>query len=188
MNTGNTFNGPVTVMQGTVSIGVDGAIPATGTVRVNGGARFSLNNHSQSLARIEGSGSFAGVENGGMKFLSVTSAIAPGMGADAPGTLTLDGPINIADGTALEIDVASDGTGDCFSYPDNLDLSKLRLVVNDGTKLNRDHAYAIVSVAQGMSVQNLFASVDGLPRTWHVKYRADGVELHYTNPTLFVVR
>ncbi len=188
MNTGNTFNGPVTVMQGTVSIGVDGAIPATGTVRVNGGARFSLNNHSQSLARIEGSGSFAGVENGGMKFLSVTSAIAPGMGADAPGTLTIDGPINIADGTALEIDVASDGTGDCLSYPDNLDLSKLRLVINDSTKLNRDHAYAIVSVAQGMSVQNQFASVDGLPRTWHVKYRAEGVELHYTNPTMFVVR
>ena len=188
MNTNNTFNGPVTVMQGTVSIGADGAIPATGTVRVNSGARFSLNNHSQSLARIEGSGSFAGVENGGTKLLSVTSAIAPGMGADAPGTLTLDGEINIASGTALEIDVAADGTGDCLSYPDNLDLSKLRLVINDGTKLNRDHAYAIVSVAQGMSVQNQFASVDGLPRTWHVKYRADGVELHYTNPTMFVVR
>ncbi len=157
-------------------------------MRVNGGARFSLNNHSQSLARIEGSGSFAGVENGGTKFLSVTSAIAPGMGADAPGTLTIDGPINIADGTALEIDVASDGTGDCLSYPDNLDLSKLRLVVNDGTKLNKDHAYAIVSVAQGMSVQNQFASVDGLPRTWNVKYRADGVELRYANPFTLIVQ
>ena len=188
MSTVNTFNGPVTVMQGTVSIGADGAIPATGTVRVNGGARFSLNNHSQSLARIEGSGSFAGVENDGTTLLSVTSAIAPGMGADAPGTLTLDGEINIASGTALEINVALDGTGDCLNYPANLDLSKLRLVINDGTKLNKDHTYAIVSVAQGMSVQNQFASVDGLPRTWHVKYRADGVELHYTNPTMFVVR
>ena len=188
MNTGNTFNGPVTVMQGTGSIGADGAIPATGTVRVNGGAQFSLNNHSQSISRIEGSGSFAGVQNGGTKFLSVTSAIAPGMGADAPGTITIDGPINIADGTALEIDVASDGTGDCLSYPDNLDLSKLRLVVNDGTKLNKNHTYAIVSVAQGMSVQNQFASEEGLPRTWNVKYRADCVELHYANPFTLIVQ
>ena len=188
MNAGNSFNGPVTVMQGTVSIGADGAIPATGTVRVNGGARFSLNNHSQSLARIEGSGSFVSVENGGLKFLSVSSAIAPGMGADSPGTLTIDGPVNIADGTALEIDVAPDGTCDCLNYPDNLDLSKMTLRMNDGTKLNRDHAYAIVSVAQGMSVQNQFASVDGLPRTWHVKYRAEGVELRYTNPLMLVVQ
>ena len=188
MNTGNTFNGPVTVMQGTVSIGADGAIPATGTVRVNGGARFSPNNRRQSLARIEGSGSFAGVENEGTKLLSVTSAIAPGMGADAPGTLTLDGGINIADGTALEIDVAADGIGDCLDYPDNLDLSKLRLVINDGTKLNKDHTYAIVSVAQGMSALNQFASVDGLPSTWYVKYRADGVELRYTNPFLLILQ
>ena len=188
MNTNNTFNGPVTVMQGTVSIGADGAIPATGTVRVNGGARFSLNNHSQSLARIEGSGSFAGVENGGTKFLSVTSAIAPGMGADAPGTLTLDGEINIASGTALEIDVAADGIGDCLNYPDNLDLSKLRLVITDGTKLNRNNTYKIVEVAQGMSALNQFASVDGLPRTWHVKYHAESVELRYTNPLMLVVQ
>ena len=188
MSTANTFNGPVTVMQGTVSIGEDGAIPATGTVRVNGGARFSLNNHSQSLARIEGSGSFAGVENDGTTLLSVTSAIAPGMGADAPGTLTLDGEINIASGTALEIDVALDGTGDCLNYPANLDLSKLRLVINDGTKLNKDHTYAIVSVAQGMSALNQFAAVDGLPRTWNVKYRAEGVELRYTNPFMVILR
>ena len=63
-DTGNTFNGPVTVMQGTVSIGADGAIPATGTVRVNGGAEFSLNNHSQSLARIEGNGTLPGIRHG----------------------------------------------------------------------------------------------------------------------------
>ena len=110
------------------------------------------------------------------------------MGADAPGTLTLDGGINIADNTALEIDVDENGNSDCFSYPEDLDLSKLRLVINDGTKLDRNHTYTILTVAQGMSMENQFASVSGLPETWHIRYTANSVELHYTSPFMLIVR
>ena len=142
-------------MQGEFRLGNPGVIPATGTARVNAGAKFILNQQTQTLARIEGSGTFEGVIFNGTKLLSVTSAIAPGMGADVPGTLTISGGgINIANNTALEIDVDTAGNSDCLSYPDDLDLSKLRLVINDGTKLTRGHTYTLATVAQGMSVQN----------------------------------
>ncbi len=190
-STGSTFNGPVTIMQGDFRLGNPGVIPATCTARVNAGAFFHMNTYAQTLARIEGSGTFDEVIKNGTKLLSVTSAIAPGMGADAPGTLTISGGgINIADNTTLEIDVDTAGNSDCLSYPDSLDLSKLRLVVNDGSKLNKEHTYTIATVAQGMSVQNQFASVTGLPETWHVKYdTANGkVQLRYTSPFTIVVR
>ena len=177
MNTGNTFNGPVTVMQGTVSIGVNGAVPDTGTVRVNSGARFALNNNSQSLARIEGSGTFAGVNpTTSSPLLSVTSAIAPGMGADSLGTLTLDGECNIADDTALEVDVAADGTSDCFSYPAQLDLSKMTLRVNDVTRLNSANKYTIATLPNGIANDSLFKSTN-LPGNWKVRYHTSSHEL-----------
>ena len=188
-NTGSTFNGPVSIMQGTFRLGNPGVIPATGTARVNAGAYFNLNQQAQTLARIEGSGTFEGVIFNGTKLLSVTSAIAPGMGADAPGTLTISGGgINIADNTALEIDVDTAGNSDCLSYPDSLDLSKLRLVINDGTKLNKDYTYTIATVAQGMSVQNQFASVSGLPELWRVIYNQNSVELRFTNPFTLIIQ
>ncbi len=189
-NQGSTFNGPVSIMQGTFRLGNPGVIPATGTARVNAGAYFILNQQAQTLARIEGSGNFMGVIHNGTKLLSVTSAIAPGMGADSPGTLTLDGAINFPenDTLALEIDVDEEGNSDCLSYPDSLDLSKLTLHVNDGTKLDSNHTYTIATVAQGMSVQNQFASVSGLPELWRVIYNQNSVELRYTNPFTLIIQ
>ena len=73
-------------------------------------------------------------------------------------------------------------------YPADLDLSKLELVINDGTKLNSNHTYTIATVAGGKSVQRQFASVSGLPELWRVIYNADTVELRYTNPFTLVVR
>ena len=129
----------------------------------------------------------------GTQLLTVTSAIAPGMGADSPGTLTISGgAINIGtnenETVALEIDVDAAGHSDCLSYPADLDLSTLRLVVNDGTKLNKDHTYTIVSTTNNGLMSNQFASVTGLPETWHVKYNADSVELRYTSPFTLIVR
>ena len=188
-NQDNTFNGPLVAMQGRISLGKNNCCLPTITARAAAGADINMNTFQQTFARIEGSGSFVGVNpTHTSPLLSVTSAIAPGMGADAPGTLTLDGGINIADNTALEIDVDENGNSDCLSYPDSLDLSKLRLVINDGTKLDRNHTYTILTVAQGMSLENEFASVSGLPETWHVKYNANSVELHYTSPFMLIVR
>lgn len=190
-NTGNDFNGPVSVMQGSFRLGSAGVIPATGTARVAAGAAFYMNTFSQTLARIEGSGTFREVVNNGTKLLTVTSAIAPGMGADALGTLTISGgAINIADGTALEIDVDAQGNSDCLSYPADLDLSKMALHVNDGTKLNKDYTYTIARLGTGAILTTPFASVAGLPESWHVKYdTANGlVQLRYTSPFTIIVR
>ena len=190
----NTFNGPLVAMQGRISLGKDNGCLPTITARAAAGADIYMNTYEQTFARIEGSGSFAGVNPSRTSpLLTVTSAIAPGMGADSPGTLTLDGGINIADSTALEIDVAIDGNSDCLSYPADLDLSTLRLVVNDGTKLNKDHTYTIVTVTTPngepeQKLQNQFASVSGLPDTWHVKYNENSVELRYTSPFTLIVR
>ncbi len=188
-NSGNTFNGPLSIMQGVFRLGVSGAIPFTGTARVNAGAHFSMNTFAQTLARIEGSGTFGEVVRNGTKLLTVTSAIAPGMGADAPGTLTISGgEINIEDGAALEIDVLPDGSCDCLSYPGNLDLSKMTLKINDGTKLHRDHTYTIATAPEGMSLHGTFASVTGLPETWRVVYSGNSVSLRYISPFMMIVR
>ena len=101
-------------MQGSFRLGSAGVIPATGTARVAAGAAFYMNTFSQTLARIEGSGTFGEVNpTHTSPLLTVTSAIAPGMGEDALGTLTISGgAINIADGTALEIDVDAQGNSE----------------------------------------------------------------------------
>ncbi len=190
-NTGNDFNGPVSIMQGPFRIAASGVIPATGTARVAAGAAFYMNTFSQTLARIEGSGTFGEVVNNGTKLLTVTSAIAPGMGEDDLGTLTISGgEINIADNTALEIDVDNAGHSDCLSYPADLDLTKMALKVNDGTKLNKDYTYTIARLGSGAILTTPFASVAGLPETWHVKYdTANGlVQLRYTSPFTVIVR
>ena len=176
MRSGHTFNGPLTVMQGTVSIGMNEALPATTTIRVNADAGFSINTYSQTFARIEGNGRFRGFSSSSV--LSVTSAIAPGMGADSLGTLTIsdDGKINIADNTALEIDVNEAGESDCFNCPPQLDLSKMTLQVNDTTKLNREKRYTIATLNGGIKDGALFKSTN-LPLGWEVRHYASSHEL-----------
>ncbi|MBR4615826.1 MAG: hypothetical protein IKO55_09485, partial [Kiritimatiellae bacterium] len=156
-----------------------------GTVRVNSGARFALNNCSQSLARIEGSGTFAGVNpTTSSPLLSVTSAIAPGMGADSLGTLTLDGGINIADDTVLEIDVAPDGTSDCFSYPAQLDLSKMTLQVNDLAKLNNEKKYVIARLPNGWNGEFKSTNLDD---NWRVKFRTGANQIEVVHNVGFML-
>ena len=176
MRSGHTFNGPLTVMQGTVAIGMGEALPATTTARVNTDASFSLNTFSQTFARIEGSGRFGGFSSSSV--LSVTSAIAPGMSADSLGTLTIadGGTINIADNTALEIDVNELGDSDCFNCPPQLDLSKMTLQVNDTSKLNRAKKYTIAALNGGIKDGALFRSTN-LPLGWEVRYYASTHEL-----------
>ena len=175
MRTGHTFNGPLTVMQGTVSLGIDNPLPETLTVRV--ASRFAMNTKRQTFARIEGSGRFTEVVNGGVNLLTVTSAIAPGMGADSLGTLSIQGgAINIADNVALEIDVDAAGNSDSLSYPAEIDLSKMTLQVNDLTKLNNANSYTIATLPGGIANGALFKSTN-LPAVWDVRYHEESHEL-----------
>ena len=189
-NTGSTFNGPVTIMQGYFRLGNPGVIPATGTARVNTGAYFYLNTYAQTLARIEGSGTFGELNRTGSQ-LTVTSAIAPGMGAEELGTLTVSGgAISFApaeNGTiALEIDVDEEGQSDCFSYPADLDLSQMTLRVNDLSKLAKDCKYTIAEVSQGMSISGSFDSTN-LPEGWTAKIAPGGRSLFLEFPAPFTM-
>ena len=171
----STFNGPVNVMQGEFRLGAAGVIPATCTARVNTGANFILNGQDQTLARIEGSGSFSGFTR--TETLSVTGAIAPGMGADSLGTLTVAHNIcDIADDVALEIDVDENGNSDCLSYPVEIDLSKMTLRINDTSKLNENERYTIATLNGGIKDGKLFKSTN-LPDGWEVRYSASSHEL-----------
>jgi len=174
MRSGHTFNGPLTAMQGTLSLGMNNPLPSTLTARVNAGASFDMNTYSQTFARIEGSGRFRGISSTAV--LSVTSAIAPGMGADSLGTLTTSAAIDIADNVALEIDVDSAGNSDRLNYPATIDLSKMTLHVNDTTKLNKAMKYTIATLPGGIANGALFKSTN-LPSDWAVRYYASTHEL-----------
>ena len=188
-NTGSTFNGPVTIMQGEFRTGNPGVIPATCTARVAAGASFSPNTYALTLARIEGSGTFTQVLNSGTKLLTVTSAIAPGMGTNTVGTLTISGgPINIANDVALEIDLDAEGNSDCLSYPGDLDVANMALHVNDISKLNKNCKYVIASNLTGVTGE-LFKTTN-LPAHWTTRYYAASHELKLVpiNGTVLVVR
>ena len=179
MRSGHTFNGPLTVMQGTVSIGSNDPLPATLTARV--ATRFAMNTFRQTFARIEGIGRFTEVVHNGTRLLTVTSAIAPGMGADSLGTLSIQGgAINIADNVALEIDVDEDGGSDCLSYPAEIDLSKMTLKINDLTKLNKEKKYTIATLPGGIKDGKLFESTN-LTDNWAVRYHRSSHELRVVN-------
>ena len=180
-NTGSTFNGPLTVMQGDFRLGASGVIPATCTMRVAAGANFIMNgsNYCQTFARIEGGGSIHGTSSSAV--LTVTEAIAPGMGANSIGTLrVVHHALDIADDVALEIDVDTEGNSDCLLYSvnshDPLDLSKMTLTINDLTTLNADKKYVIAKAEGGIVNGALFKSTN-LPATWGVRYVSSSHEV-----------
>ena len=186
-NPTNTFNGPIRVMQGNFATfgSMRNAINTNCTVCVNAGCSFRANTSYHTFARIEGSGSFTQNYD---RNLTVWQAIAPGMGTNSLGTLTVSGgPINIADGVALEIDVDATGNSDCFNYSGELDLSALTLHVNDLAKLNSEKKYVIASNLTGVAGD--FAS-SNLPKGWLVKYDSaqNKLILYFQRGTVLIVR
>ena len=163
-----TFNGPLTVMQGNYRPSSANNLTPNIAARVNAGSDFSMNSFSQTFARLEGSGRFQ--EMSASAVLTVTSAIAPGMGADSLGTLSFsDYGAASADDVALEIDVDENGNSDCLNYPAQIDLSKMTLKVNDLSKLNKAQKYTIATLAGGIKDGALFKSTN-LPDGWLVRY------------------
>ena len=186
-NPTNTFNGPIRVMQGNFATfgSMRNAINTNCTVCVNTGCSFRANTSYHTFARIEGSGSFSQNTD---RNLTVWQAIAPGMGTNTLGTLTVSGgPINIADGVALEIDVDAAGNSDCFSYQGELDLSNMSLRVNDLARLNTEKKYVIASSLTGATGD--FAS-SNLPKGWLVRYDSaqNKLILYFQRGTVLMVR
>ena len=187
-----TFNGPLTIMQGDFRLGASNVLNSDIAMCVNTNANFIMNTYSQTLARIEGSGSIWGTSSSAV--LAVTSAIAPGMGADSLGTLrVVDHALDIADDVALEIDVDTEGNSDCLlygvNYQEPIDLSRMTLQVNDLSKLNRSKKYTIATLTGGIENGALFKSTN-LPAGWDVRYSASTHELKIVpvKGTRFIVR
>ena len=122
--------------------------------------------------------------------LTLTDAFAPGYGTNTLGTLTIAGALGeVKDGAELQIDLDAEGHSDCLSYAAALDLSKLRLVVNDLEKLNQDCKYVIATNLT--SCANDFAS-SNLPQGWYVKQVASGgkvsLRLAFAKGTTVILR
>ena len=186
-NPTNTFNGPIRVMQGNFATfgSMRNPINTNCTVCLNAGAYFRANTSYHTFARIEGSGAFTQNTD---RNLTVWQAIAPGMGTNTLGTLTVSGgPINIADGVTLEIDVDAAGNSDCLSYQGGLDLSKMSLRVNDLARLNQQMKYIIACNLADATGD--FAS-SNLPNGWMVTYDATqhNLVLSFKRGTVIVIR
>ncbi|MBR2839570.1 MAG: hypothetical protein IKE55_12345 [Kiritimatiellae bacterium] len=170
-----TFNGPLTIMQGSYRPSSANNLNPSFVVCVNAGANFSMNRQSQTFARLEGSGRFQEMSDSAV--LTVTEAIAPGMGTNSLGTLSFsDYGATIEDDVALEIDLDENGNSDCLDYPAQIDLSSMTLKVNDLSKLNRTKRYKIATLSGGIKDGALFKSTN-LPADWGVRYYSSSHEL-----------
>jgi len=169
----NSFNGPINVEQGTLTMGTASNFLATSKLFVRDGATFNGNGMIQKFSTLGGTGRVTNPSQ-----LSLTDAFAPGYGTNALGTLTVAAALGeIKAGTELQIDLDAEGHSDCLSYAAALDLSKLRLVVNDLEKLNQDCKYVIATNLT--SCANDFAS-SNLPQGWYVKQTTSGGKVSLT--------
>ena len=182
----NTFNGPINVEQGTLTMGSASNFLPTVALNVRSGATFNANSpQHQTFASLGGTGRVTNPAS-----LTVTDALAPGYGTNTIGTLTITGPLaEVKNGAELQIDLDEAGHSDCLSYAGALDLAKLRLVVNDTTKLNRDYKYTIATDLT--SCANAFASAN-LPNGWVVRHETSGgksmLKLAFLNGTTIIIR
>ena len=169
----NTFNGPINVEQGTLTMGSASNFLPTVALNVRSGATFNGNTMCQTFASLGGTGRVTNPSK-----LTVTDAFAPGYGTNEIGTLTVAAALGeVRDGAELQIDLDEEGHSDCLSYAAAVDLSKLRLVVNDLEKLNQDCKYVIATNLT--SCANDFAS-SNLPAGWYVKRTTSGGKVSLT--------
>ena len=146
---------------------------STVALNVRSGATFNGNTMCQTFASLGGTGRVTNPSK-----LTVTDALAPGYGTNTIGTLTVVAALGeVKDGAELQIELDEEGHSDCLSYTAALDLSKLRLVVNDLEKLNQDCKYVIATDLT--SCANEFAS-SNLPPGWYVKQKTSGGKVSLT--------
>ncbi len=180
ITTENTFNGPIEIHQGTLVWGNSSNYFPTARLVVHEGGTANLNTYTQKLARVEGGGAVKTC-NG----LTVDGAVAPGLGADAPGNLKFQDRC-IFDDCLLEID-----PGDKLTVCDGQDIGELSLHVNDLSALDKETVYTVLDVASNGDFTGQFKS-DNVQscsawQIWydHVKHR---VFLKYARGTQIIFR
>jgi len=178
----NMYNGATVVEGGTLTLGLNNALPPTNTVMVSSNALFNANGKSQTLAALGGGGTATN-----LAALTVTGTLAPG-DADAFGTLTLAAPPLSIAGCTLSVNVSTNGACDRLHVRGDLDLSTLALSVADTAQLNPFQNYLIASCSGTLTVP--FGSVGTLPPRWFVNYdtSARTVYINYNFGTVFLLR
>jgi len=181
----NTFNGPINVEQGTLTMGSASNFLPTAKLYVRAGATFNGNNILQTFSTLGGTGNVTNPSK-----LTLTDAFAPGYSTNTLGTLTVAAALGeVRDGVELQIDLDAEGHSDCLSYAAALDLSKLHLVVNDLEKLNQDCKYVIATNLT--SCASDFAS-SNIPEGWYVKQTTSSgkvsLTLAFRKGTVIVIR
>ena len=136
----------------------------------------------------------AAIESEGQSAIVVLSAdkVFLTLAENSENTVSASGKLaalgEVKNGAELQIDLDAEGHSDCLSYAAALDLSKLRLVINDLEKLNQDCKYAIATNLT--SCTGGFASTN-LPEGWQVKQAASGgtvsLSLVFKKGTVIVV-
>lgn len=172
----HTFNGPVEVHQGRLVWGDSNNYPAGTTLVVHEGATASLNGCVQTLARVEGGGT---VEQ--CPFLTITEAVAPGLGTDAPGTLTFQERLTL-DGD-LELD-----PGDTLKVARGQDISGLRLILVDASAFDKEAPNEIYKILDAPDGYTGTFHEESLPDIWHVKYRDNAAYLVPVQHTTIILR
>ena len=178
ITTGNTFNGPIEVHQGTLIWGNNNNYFPTARLITHDGGIADINTCGQELARVEGDGEVMNCRG-----LVVTDAVAPGFDA-AAGTLKFAERCTFDD-CLLEIDA-----NDRLMVCDGQDISGLSLHVNDVSALDQTIAYEILGMASGDFTGTFKGdNIQGCSN-WRIKYDHANhrILLKYMRGTVFVGR
>lgn len=177
----NSFNGPLNIMQGSIIFGAQNPLLSNTVVNVYSGAVFNVNNGTQTVSRLAGSGVVSNNVT-----LAVSGTLAPGDGSNTIGTLTFMQKCKSMAGTTLETDVSLQGDADLLVLQGTPDLSQLSLKVMDRTKLDKSKIYTIVKAPNGFTGE--FTSTN-LDKGWsaHYNHKLNTVELYYKRGTVVML-
>lgn len=173
----NAYVGVTRVVQGTLVLGTNDTLMASGSASVSSGAVLNVGGKVQTLAGIGGGG---WVTNNAL--LTVAGTIAPGDATNVCGTLSLASPCALS-GT-LAVDLSASGACDCLYVNGNLDVSGLALSLTNPGEMNKFHRYTVA--ACGGTLTGTFTSAP-LPRRWFLQYDAKKVQAVYNFGTLLRV-